>query len=755
MNHLIVCREYPPAPGGGIGTYTAKIAQLLASRGEIVHVVGQQWHGAQRTVERLLNGCLTIHRLPYDNWAAILGRPAHPALRAQPERGLFNSSYPPQCFAWQVAVLAERLVEREGIDLIEAPEYEAPLYFFMLRRALGFGPRRQPPCLIHLHSPTEFIARHNDWPLTAADISTALQLEAYTMAAADGLLCPSDALAVEAVEHYGLVRSDIAVIPLPLGRDSGVLKRDASTWASGSICFVGRLERRKGVLEYLDAAVAVAQENPAATFEFVGANVLASDPVSSAALVEQFVPRPLRRRFRFHGELPRAALPDVLRRARIAAVPSRWENFPYACVEALCSGLPALVTRRGAMPTMIEDGRSGWLVDDANPQCLVQALRRAVETPPAQLEAMGAEAAMAIRQLCDNDAILDRQLGLREVLVSRGAARSQHLPNVLPFAHWSRLGRPTRRQPRAHAARGIAVVLVDESRDAVTAPCVQAIAGQTEQPPAVVLATARVGIRVLTHWRVIRPPSDTQSTGTVAVQAALDESPVPLGIAVLGAGDELEPDFVACCAHVLTSCPEVGLVGGWVMAKGRAGRLEAHPCPAFPHQWLHNSVGLPVVVRAEALREAGGFPPGPLQMAAWEVANAVLAAGWIGVTYPAIWARHTAPRPAAGPGLGGPRQSLPARSRERFAELIRVDDEAIARLSKRPAGTVLHPGTDSWPKQLALVWDYAQHPRPLFRLFLWLARRLARSAVWAPPMWLSSVLARPTDAGHVPGGGHG
>ena len=146
MNHLIVCREYPPAPGGGIGTYTANLAHLLASRGENVHVVAQQWHRAQRPVERQLAGRLTIHRLPYDNWAAPWGRHAHPAL-PQPARGLFNSSYPPQAFAWQVAELVERLVEPAAIDLIEAPEYEAPLYVFMLRRALGLGPRRQPPSL--------------------------------------------------------------------------------------------------------------------------------------------------------------------------------------------------------------------------------------------------------------------------------------------------------------------------------------------------------------------------------------------------------------------------------------------------------------------------------------------------------------------------------------------------------------------------------------------------------------------------------
>ena len=41
MKHLIFCREYPPAPGGGIGTYAFLISHLLAEFGETVHVISQ------------------------------------------------------------------------------------------------------------------------------------------------------------------------------------------------------------------------------------------------------------------------------------------------------------------------------------------------------------------------------------------------------------------------------------------------------------------------------------------------------------------------------------------------------------------------------------------------------------------------------------------------------------------------------------------------------------------------------------------
>jgi hypothetical protein len=78
MKHLIICREYPPAPGGGIGTYVFHISRLLADSGETVHVIGQLWEGAEKKVEEDLGGRLVIHRVPYKDWGP--GRKGKPSL---------------------------------------------------------------------------------------------------------------------------------------------------------------------------------------------------------------------------------------------------------------------------------------------------------------------------------------------------------------------------------------------------------------------------------------------------------------------------------------------------------------------------------------------------------------------------------------------------------------------------------------------------------------------------------------------------
>ena len=140
MKHLIICREYPPAPGGGIGTYVHHMARLFAESGETVHVIGQLWRGAEQALEEQCHGRLIIHRVPCEDWTAFLSPKPRAVLKDRVVRALFDSGYHPQCFSWQASLLAERLIEHEGIDIIEAQEYEAPLYFLQLRRALRLGP---------------------------------------------------------------------------------------------------------------------------------------------------------------------------------------------------------------------------------------------------------------------------------------------------------------------------------------------------------------------------------------------------------------------------------------------------------------------------------------------------------------------------------------------------------------------------------------------------------------------------------------
>ncbi|HWC99104.1 MAG TPA: glycosyltransferase family 4 protein [Candidatus Sulfopaludibacter sp.] len=584
MRHLIVCREYPPAPypPGGIGTYVVHIARLLAQAGETVHVLAQRWEGAPRSVTESCGGKLIVHRVSLDE----------PLPKA-----LSSSDCPSQAFAWQTARLAERLIEEDGVDLIEAPEWEASLYYLQVRRALGLGPKRRPPCLVHLHSPAELIVRHNQWDPTLTDLAPLCRAEAYTIRAADALLCPSRYLARGVQELYSLPDAEIAVIPYPLG-DTPAIERAAPVWARDAILYIGRLELRKGVMEWVDAAVEVAAAHSQVEFHFVGSDTsLDGAPGSSVqARLEARIPRSLRGRFYFQPSQTKPKLRELLAASPVAVVPSRWENLPYTCIEAMCTGLPVMVSPNGGMRELVTDGESGWVSADVTPAGLAAALRRVLATPPAQRAAMGRHAEAAVRGICSNEAVLRQHLELRSRLAQRPPS-SVSVPV------------PTDRD-------GMGVVVTCLERPELLNECLAAIANQTMPPRAIVaVVDERFAIAALPGCKVVPLASPSLAAARSAGVAALfAESPRLLAAAFLTQSVRLEPVYLSRADAAFRSRPDLGVLSCMLRYPAPENELDAGPSP------------LCEAVRAEAVDSH---------------------AGWSAMTYPDILATVAAPRAAA------------------------------------------------------------------------------------------------------------
>ncbi len=625
MRHLLICREYPPASyaAGGIGSYAHHIVQLLAERDETVHVIGQRWQGAPAEIEEHYGGRLVIHRVE------LGAAPDDRRPGAREARVLFASGFPAQAFAWSAGLLAERLVEEEGIDLIEGQDWEAPLYYFQLRRALGLGPSRLPPCVVHLHSPNEYIDRHNGWDPGRPASVLAKRLEEHTIATADAWLCPSRSLGRSAEARYGLSSGQVEVIPLPMG-ETKLLDRPGRVWRDGSVLYVGRLEPRKGVLEWCAGALAVAARRPDVRFEFVGADLPFSDQRSMGETLKALIPRELQSRFVFHGEQPRRELPRFLAGARIAVVPSRWENFPNTCVEAMGSGLPVLATRAGAMAEMVQDGVSGWLVDRADPVALAAGLERALAAPADQLLAMGREAATAIARLCDNSAIVEAHLRFRRSVVQAG-------PRPLVVA----AGPDGSSPDPAAAGHGLAVILWKREAGSSWDGCLDGLVAQTTPPLVVVLVgpaldgeTAEsLSVRVRAPVIVIGAAS-TSSPRAAGVDAVRRSGRRPLAYVFLDDGDRPEPDLLSAYQRALEQYPGAGIVSCW---GSNPDPLRIGPAADFPYQLLMNEAGTSVAVRAAACDAAGGAVSDlPTDYDLWAAINGILAAGWTAVTYPAL-----------------------------------------------------------------------------------------------------------------------
>jgi glycosyltransferase involved in cell wall biosynthesis len=115
-------------------------------------------------------------------------------------------------------------------------------------------------------------------------------------------------------------------------------------------------------------------------------------------------------------------------RARVAVVPSRWDNYPFSCLEAMRSGLPVIGTDTGGIPEMIEPGRNGWLAEPRSADDLHRSLVAALRTTGAQLAEMGARAAEDAARLGDPERILARHLQHRQSVRYLGREALRHPP---------------------------------------------------------------------------------------------------------------------------------------------------------------------------------------------------------------------------------------------------------------------------------------------------------------------------------------
>ena len=221
------------------------------------------------------------------------------------------------------------------------------------------------------------------------------------------IVVPSDVSYKRLNEHFKTDQIDVSIIPFSafeIYRSYGSedLARDRNL-----LIYYGSISEYKGVPDLIDVMKMVYEKNQGIKCVVAGAGSLPDDleVPPNVELINRY--------------LGNAEIADLNRRAALVVCPYRSASQSGVVMTSFAFGNPILATSVGAFPEMIEDGKTGILVEAHNTLALSKAILAAFEHPR-RLERMRSE--VERRYGCEKEwsEIAGSHLALYASLIRRG-----------------------------------------------------------------------------------------------------------------------------------------------------------------------------------------------------------------------------------------------------------------------------------------------------------------------------------------------
>jgi glycogen synthase len=358
----LVSDGYPPEnAGSGITTYTVTMARGLVQEEHTVSVIAPALDEGASVSER--DG-VWLHRiLP----ARLPGSP----FRRRRGGKTFLDAY---LFARAVGAEVQKIMHEGGLDVIESPEHGAGGF------ALAMNGGRLPH-VVRLHAPL-FLVNEAAGRRLSAGGRIVDAMERTTVRRAALMTSPSRALGAVVAPRFGIDPGRIRVVPNSIDTDVFRPARQGTPHPP-TVLYVGKVAPLKGVFVLADAIPLVIRQIPEARVVIVGSDHPTANGGGSSK-------REMLARLRQAGVASNVAVLDPVERTRlvglygdadVCVIPSLWENFSYACLEAQSCAVPVVAAAVGGLVEMIDHGRDGTLVPSNDPARLAEGILELLAHP--------------------------------------------------------------------------------------------------------------------------------------------------------------------------------------------------------------------------------------------------------------------------------------------------------------------------------------------------------------------------------------
>lgn len=238
-------------------------------------------------------------------------------------------------------------------------------------------PRIQPgvPRIIYSDANIRFAARGRPFAsincLSEEQLKEIGEREASVYETASRIWTMSASVAESFRNDFGIEHDRVLPIYAGANTEPPSAKANAASDRVPRILFVGKDHRRKGSEVLIGAMQRVREKVPNAEVHFVGC-VPTEDDIPGVVC---------------HGFIAagtpegKAQLQELFGSATVYCLPSRYEPFGVSFVEGMLAELPCIGSRQWAMPEIIEEGETGWLIPDGDQEALASVLIEALQNP--------------------------------------------------------------------------------------------------------------------------------------------------------------------------------------------------------------------------------------------------------------------------------------------------------------------------------------------------------------------------------------
>lgn len=352
--------------GGGLASYLSNIARILADYGHMVTVIvtsdnynnAIQWY-PNVIVESVKNNGKSLPVPLYNLWRS-----------------------------WKLCRRVQKVNKRRKIDVVQYSSFEA----------VGFFCRKNIPAVVRISSDRVCWREYKVLDYTEQDLERLYlsdKIEYTALKRMKYIYGPSYATAKIVSKRIG---QDISVIESPF-----YLKK---TEFDDSL-YKEKLEGKKYYLSHssmscLKGTHVIAQviekvccQDEEAYFVFVGSDHGIFYRDGQKECVKEYIIRTAGQfsdKVIFLGTLQRETLFPIIENAYMCLMPSRIDNMPNTCIEAMAMGKVIVGTRGASYEQLIEDNVSGYLVEVDNPEEMKKAIDNYNQLDDVDKKRMGEEA---------------------------------------------------------------------------------------------------------------------------------------------------------------------------------------------------------------------------------------------------------------------------------------------------------------------------------------------------------------------------